>query len=1139
MADESSSSLSRGMRPRVSFSSGESVFDEDGNTTIDTGEDDLEPKSLFSGRWIGDISTSDASRGVALVELNDNAPLGLPFQCSEQHHRSKRLSRDTNVSIEKFQGRHFESPPKSIHGDRSEVVSPLSKSSVTPPSESSHRSRFSSSSQGLNDDDDDSEVPTTRSGYSSHSLDYSGHSLNSGPSIAKSCKLRTRTVNRMRAVICFVGYATVVSRSCGNRFVLGSKLMGAFVPCFLACVSTTKDRQRTRLSEIACSRKTFLLLIYIATWTYIVNAAAGVWGDNTSCIENETTDARRKPFDEILAQNTPRIETDISVAIADLKKAADGQFEIETIDPEIAHISELLDDQVAEVDVVGFNEVEAMSEDTQTVAQESADREVEIETTRPEITHLLGSVNGEVAKVDAVEFIDAEATSEDILAEAQESADRELKTETISPEIARVSGSLDDEVAEVDAVERNDVEATHEDIQMEAQEAADREVEVETISSVITRVSVSLEDEMAEVDAVELNNAEATHEDIQMEAQEAADREVEIEAISPEITRVSGSLDDEVAEVDAVELNDVEAKSEDNMKAEEAADREVEIEAISPEITRVSGSLDDEVAEVDAVELNDVEAKSEDIQMEAEEASDCEVEIETISPEITRVSGSLDDEVAKVDAVELNDVEAKSEDIKMEAQEIRDREVEIEKISPEITRVSGSLDNEVAEVDAVELNDVEAKSEDIQMEAEEAADREVEIETISPEITRVSGSLDDKMAEVEDAVGRNAAEAKSEDTQTESQESADRYTEIEKITHVSGSLDIDKAEVDAVEFNVAEALSEDIQMEAQESIISSHFEKEISDLNTIQNKVTTAADAEVEIITRGTAHASEPQISLLIAEERHVVNDAGRFESQTVNIETVSPGSGRESNVMNTGIDEAEPRISPVINEKEAIVVEFGNATVATGLKEDTDNSYSANESTFGEDEPSHAASTIATETASESEANGEDNDLDTDSPNEVTNADIEDSCLDVDEMNTTENDYINPASEGTSGESEALRKAEATIDQLHGRKPLPSFITPFVTTSWMKDPVTTKQTPRFANNLFSVQIWQGLHPNRSGDGTAVNKHVHSVALTALTGAAKSAVKHCTAFLIGVDGNYKNQAMMDTLFEIWTSKFWI
>ena len=93
--------------------------------------------------------------------------------------------------------------------------------------------------------------------------------------------------------------------------------------------------------------------------------------------------------------------------------------------------------------------------------------------------------------------------------------------------------------------------------------------------------------------------------------------------------------------------------------------------------------------------------------------------------------------------------------------------------------------------------------------------------------------------------------------------------------------------------------------------------------------------------------------------------------------------------------------------------------------------------------------------------------------------------------------------------------------------------------TSWMKDSAKRKQTSRFMDNLLSVSIGQASLPNRSGNSTAVNKHVHSVALAALTEAAKSAVKHCTAFLIGVDGKYKNQAMMDTLSEIWTSKFWI
>ena len=98
----------------VSFSSEVSVFTEDDNITIASadGDDDeqLMPKSLFSGRWIGDIGGSDESRGVAIVEINDHnnkslafpdsatrdldvSPLGSPLLIGSDGKHNKRRSR--------------------------------------------------------------------------------------------------------------------------------------------------------------------------------------------------------------------------------------------------------------------------------------------------------------------------------------------------------------------------------------------------------------------------------------------------------------------------------------------------------------------------------------------------------------------------------------------------------------------------------------------------------------------------------------------------------------------------------------------------------------------------------------------------------------------------------------------------------------------------------------------------------------------------------------------------------------------------------------------------------------------------------------------------------------------------------------
>ena len=297
---DSSPSLSCEMRPSVSFSPDVSLFEEDAtdsNTLATSEDDDLLPKSIFSGRWIGDISTSDESRGVALVEINDNV-LKLPFQRSEQiGDIRKRLSFgpfDTSKSITELEhtGRSLQPPPKNINGNSSDPTfafegSSTGRSLESPPKRinvnnteyllSPLKSPVSESnnlrllkSGFLAQDDDDSDVTTRIWNGSSHSLD-------SGPT-CKTCDMWARIVNRMRAVLIFVGYAVVVAWApllC-NRLFLLLKLIGAFVLCCLASVSTT-HRRNTELSEIVCSRKTFLLVIYIVAWTNVVNAAAGLW----------------------------------------------------------------------------------------------------------------------------------------------------------------------------------------------------------------------------------------------------------------------------------------------------------------------------------------------------------------------------------------------------------------------------------------------------------------------------------------------------------------------------------------------------------------------------------------------------------------------------------------------------------------------------------------------------------------------------------------------------------------------------------------------------------------------------------------------------------------------------------------------
>lgn len=105
-----------------------------------------------------------------------------------------------------------------------------------------------------------------------------------GP-ISRRGKMWAWIVDILRATIVCTGYTLVVREKpvCGknaNELIL-AKLVGVFVLCFLACSIPTRDRhERTgwmKLTEIVCSRKTYLLLIYIMVWSYIVNATAGFW----------------------------------------------------------------------------------------------------------------------------------------------------------------------------------------------------------------------------------------------------------------------------------------------------------------------------------------------------------------------------------------------------------------------------------------------------------------------------------------------------------------------------------------------------------------------------------------------------------------------------------------------------------------------------------------------------------------------------------------------------------------------------------------------------------------------------------------------------------------------------------------------
>lgn len=92
-------------------------------------------------------------------------------------------------------------------------------------------------------------------------------------------------MNILRAVIVCMGYAVAVGGKllCGENVkeIVLAKLVGVFVLCCLASLPTKEKRRRRTgwlsLTEIVCSRKTFLLLIYTVAWNCIVDSTSNLW----------------------------------------------------------------------------------------------------------------------------------------------------------------------------------------------------------------------------------------------------------------------------------------------------------------------------------------------------------------------------------------------------------------------------------------------------------------------------------------------------------------------------------------------------------------------------------------------------------------------------------------------------------------------------------------------------------------------------------------------------------------------------------------------------------------------------------------------------------------------------------------------
>lgn len=256
-------------------------------------DDDFAPSSLCLGGWIGDICDSETSEDVAVVVVSNESfrecSSGLPtFNLARASKPPKmKLNESTDSPTNQ------PSPP----GRVSPV--PLQEKSSSDASLSSVSGSIDqalSNSIGHGDEERDPwdanesrcvwnlSQPSdccTRQKLIRVSSEHTGGSdrvdLEISP-ISRRGRMWTKIVDYLRAVILFVGYAFVVAQTplCGKetRLFVGIKLAGAFILCCLACMSTEGHHGRmgcTKLLEVVYSRKTFLLLIYVCAWSYIVD----------------------------------------------------------------------------------------------------------------------------------------------------------------------------------------------------------------------------------------------------------------------------------------------------------------------------------------------------------------------------------------------------------------------------------------------------------------------------------------------------------------------------------------------------------------------------------------------------------------------------------------------------------------------------------------------------------------------------------------------------------------------------------------------------------------------------------------------------------------------------------------------------
>ena len=158
-----------------------------------------------------------------------------------------------------------------------------------------------------------------------------------------------------------------------------------------------------------------------------------------------------------------------------------------------------------------------------------------------------------------------------------------------------------------------------------------------------------------------------------------------------------------------------------------------------------------------------------------------------------------------------------------------------------------------------------------------------------------------------------------------------------------------------------------------------------------------------------------------------------------------------------------------------------------------------------------------------------------------------EKSAIEVDDIKSTSDNECDEKIPGTEGElalnTGGLNSAppKALMQDDHNRQMLSlmRFSSPFLTRTRTRDVDADTQ-------LFDCPSSKLLFPLLHDDALSVwSLHMTEGTTACQTSCNKVALlatfvrRHCFAFLIGIDGKYSNQLMVDSLFEIWASRFWV